>query len=78
VSAVVNLKVKDIHSERMVINIKGAKGKKDRTVALSRGILELLRKYYVAYKPPDWLFEGQYPNSPYSTGACSRFLEGPK
>jgi site-specific recombinase XerD len=51
--------VKDIHSERMVINIKGAKGKKDRTVALSRGILELLRKYYVAYKPQDWRFEGQ-------------------
>jgi integrase/recombinase XerD len=47
VSEVVNLKIKDIHSERMVINIKGAKGKKDRTVVLSVGILELLRKYYL-------------------------------
>jgi hypothetical protein len=29
---------------RMQILIKGAKGKKDRTVSLSDGILELLRK----------------------------------
>lgn len=67
VSEVVNLKVRDIHSARMVINIKGAKGKKDRMVALSSGILELLRKYYSAYKPKDWLFEGQYAGEPYST-----------
>ena len=60
VSEVVNLRIKDIHSERMVINIKGAKGKKDRTVILSEGILELLRKYYLTYKPKTWLFEGQY------------------
>jgi integrase/recombinase XerD len=67
VSEVVNMKVCDIHSGRMVINIKGAKGKKDRTVALSEGILELLRRYYVAFKPKEWLFEGQYPGEPYST-----------
>jgi integrase/recombinase XerD len=58
VSEVVNLRIKDIHSERMVINIRGAKGKKDRMVGLSQGILELLRKYYVTYKPKDWLFDG--------------------
>ncbi len=66
VSEVVNLKIKDIHSERMVINIRGAKGKKDRIVALSEGILELLRSYYTTYKPTDWLFEGQYAGEPYS------------
>lgn len=60
VSEVVDIKVSHIHSARMVINLKGAKGKKDRTVKLSVGILELLRKYYSVYKPKDWLFEGQY------------------
>jgi integrase/recombinase XerD len=60
VSEVINLKIQHIHSARMVINIKGAKGKKDRTVTLSEGILELLRKYYKSYKPHEWLFEGQY------------------
>lgn len=67
VSEVVNLKIKDIHSERMVINIKGAKGKKDRRVALSEGVLALLRKYYTCYKPKDWLFEGQFEGESYST-----------
>lgn len=78
VSEVVNLKVRDIHSERMVINIKGAKGKKDRTVALSQGILELLRKYYIAYRPQDWLFEGQYPDSPYSTRSLQQIFRRAK
>lgn len=67
VSEVVGLRVKDIHSARMVITIKGAKGKKDRIVPLSQGVLELLRKYYISYKPTEWLFEGQYGNVPYTT-----------
>lgn len=78
VSEVVALTIKDIHSERMVINIKGAKGKKDRTVALSDGILELLRKYYVAYKPQNWLFEGQYNGQPYSKGSLQQIFHRAK
>lgn len=66
VSEVVSLRVKDIHSARMVINIKGAKGKKDRMVVLSQGILELLRRYYSFYRPKEWLFEGQNKEEPYS------------
>ncbi len=78
VSEVVNLRVKDIHSARMAINIKGAKGKKDRTVALSQGTLALLRKYYIAYKPQDWLFEGQRPGSPYSTRSLQQIFRRAK
>ncbi|MDZ7898836.1 MAG: tyrosine-type recombinase/integrase [Arcicella sp.] len=77
-SEVVNLKVKDIHSERMVINIKGGKGKKDRMVILSEGILELLRKYYVAYRPSDWLFEGQYKESQYSSRSLQQIFHRAK
>lgn len=78
VSEVVNLRIKDIHSERMVINIKGAKGKKDRMVGLSQGILELLRKYYTAYRPTDWLFEGQYTGSQYSTRSLEQIFHRAK
>ena len=78
VSEVVNLKLHDIHSERMVINIKGAKGKKDRTVSLSPGILELLRKYYKTYQPKKWLFEGQYENSPYTTRSLQQVFHRAK
>lgn len=78
VSEVVNLKVCDIHSARMAINIKGAKGKKDRMVALSQGILELLRKYYTAYTPQDWLFEGQYAGESYSTRSLQQIFHRAK
>ncbi len=78
VSEVVNLRVRDIHSERMVITVKGAKGKKDRTVPLSPGILGLLRKYYAAYQPKEWLFEGQYGNSPYSTRSLEQIFHRAK
>ncbi|MFZ1380237.1 MAG: tyrosine-type recombinase/integrase [Saprospiraceae bacterium] len=78
VSEVVNLRIKDIHSERMVITIKGAKGKKDRTVPLSESILLLLRKYYDHYHPKEWLFEGQYKDSPYSTRSLQQIFQRAK
>ena len=58
-SELINLKILDIDSERMVINIKGAKGKKDRISLLSDNLLQLLRKYYKKYIPKVYLFEGQ-------------------
>jgi len=78
VSEVVNMKIRNIHSERMVINIKGAKGKKDRTVVLSQGILELLRKYYLVYRPNDCLIEGQYKNMAYSSRSLQQIFHRAK
>ncbi|MEA1878409.1 MAG: site-specific tyrosine recombinase/integron integrase [Bacteroidota bacterium] len=59
ISEVLNLKPIDIDSNRMLINIKGGKGKKDRVSLLSVKLLELLRDYYRIYKPNDYLFAGQ-------------------
>jgi integrase/recombinase XerD len=59
VSEIVNLRIGDIDSKRMIIYIKNAKGKKDRIVPLSQNILELLREYYKMYKPKEFLFNGQ-------------------
>lgn len=59
VSEIVNLKINDIDSKRMMIHIKAAKGKKDRMVPLSKKLLETLREYYKQYKPKEYLFEGQ-------------------
>ncbi len=58
-SELINLKVDDVDSKRMMIKISGAKGKKDRYVQLSEGLLKLLREYYRDYNPGIWLFEGQ-------------------
>jgi integrase/recombinase XerD len=69
-SELLGLTVNDIDSSRMVICILQAKGFKDRTVPLSEKILELLRQYYKAYRPKEYLIEGingkQY--SPESVG----------
>jgi site-specific recombinase XerD len=74
VSEIVNLKIEDIDSKRMLIHIKNAKGKKDRIVPLSQKVLDLLRTYYKQYKPNDYLFNGQ--NSiHYSIGSCQKIYK---
>ena len=74
VSEIVNLKIEDIDSNRMLIHIKNAKGRKDRVVPLSTHVLELLRNYWKEYKPETYLFNGQ--NSPqYSIGSCQKIYK---
>jgi site-specific recombinase XerD len=74
VSEVVNLKISDIDSKRMLIHIKNAKGRKDRIVPLSQTVLELLRQYFKEYKPKEFLFNGQ--NSlQYSIGSCQKIYK---
>lgn len=60
VSEITAMKIADIDSSRMVINIRQAKGKKDRQVMMGDKLLEILRHYAKEYKPKVWLFEGQY------------------
>jgi integrase/recombinase XerD len=69
VSEIVNLKIEDIDSKRMLIHIKNAKGRKDRTVPLSKTVLDLLRLYYKEYKPTNYLFNGQN-SEQYSITSC--------
>ena len=54
------LKVRDINSERMMIHVKGGKGRKDREVMLSPKLLDELRLYWrsLRRKPKTWLFPG--------------------
>jgi site-specific recombinase XerD len=60
VSEIVQLKIKHIDSNSMLVLIAGGKGKKDRYTNLPESILTLLRTYYKEYKPKVYLFEGQY------------------
>ena len=58
ISEATRLRIEDIQSDQGFVFIKGGKGKKDRKTILSPHLLDLLRKYYKAYKPSYWLFEG--------------------
>ncbi|HES59292.1 MAG TPA: hypothetical protein ENO18_02580 [Caldithrix sp.] len=53
-----NLKIADIDSKALKIHIVQGKGKKDRYVPLSEKALELLRQYFKAYKPVEFIIEG--------------------
>ena len=59
VSEVVALRTRDIDSKRMMIRVQQAKGKKDREVMLSKHLLVILREYWKAAKPTDYLFPGR-------------------
>jgi len=59
VGEVVRLKLEDIGSNRNLIFVKGAKGRKDRYTILSNVALQTLRKYWGKYRPKVWLFEGE-------------------
>jgi len=74
-SELINLKITDIDSNRNIVIIRQAKGKKDRIVPLSTKILEMLRQYYSIYKPKMWLFEGQNGNEQYSDYSLQSVLK---
>jgi integrase/recombinase XerD len=71
-SEVVGLRIEDIDSQRMVIRVRQGKGRKDRNVMLSPRLLALLREYWKAAKPTDWLFPGDIPGQPITDGSVHR------
>ena len=74
VSEVCNLLISDIDSKRMIITIRQAKGRKDRIVALSDKVLEILREYFLEYKPKEFLFNGQF-DLQYSHRSCNQIVK---
>ncbi len=75
VGEVVKLKPEDIDNKRMLIHIKGSKGRKDRYTILSETALEVLRQYWGQYKPNKWLFEGARADKYISTRTVEKILE---
>jgi site-specific recombinase XerD len=70
VSELVQLKISDIHSERMLIRVDQGKGKADRYTLLSKRLLKELRLYWLTRKPRYWLFEGKGGNRPLCVSAA--------
>jgi integrase/recombinase XerD len=64
ISEATHLRVENIDSDRMVLEIRQGKGSKDRLVPLPPRLLEMLRTYWKEYRPADLLFPGSLPDKP--------------
>lgn len=56
VGEAIRLRVADIDSKRMLLNVVEGKGRKDRMAPLSPVLLHHLRHHYRRYRPQHWLF----------------------
>lgn len=63
ISEAIALKPTDIDSQRMTLRVTQGKGQKDRDVMLSEQLLKILRDWYRAAKPTQWMFPGVIPGS---------------
>jgi integrase/recombinase XerD len=73
-SEVLQLRVTDIDSSRMLLWVRHGKGAKDRGVPLSPALLEVLRAHWQRLRPKTWLFPGQTPTGQRSLGALQRVV----
>ena len=80
VSEVINLRLQDIDRERKQLFVYCSKGKKDRYVALSPLLLDILESYYKMWqpKPTNYLFEGDEPGQPYSIRSAQLIFHNAK
>ena len=72
ISELCNLKITDIDSDRMQIQVRNSKGNKSRYVILSDCILKGLRKYILSYQPSVYLFNGRTKGHPLGTGSIQQ------
>jgi len=72
-----NLRLEDIETNdgKFRIRINRSKGNKDRYTVLSKTLLPELRKYYQAYKPVDFLFNGRMKGKPMTASGLSHALK---
>lgn len=78
VSEAVNLRIKDIDSERMTLHIRCSKNKKDRYVILSPVVHKHLRNYWNHCRFIDYIFPGQNANQPITTSTAGQIYQHAK
>ena len=75
ISEAIALRVSDIDSKRMLLRVREGKGRKDRYSLLSPGLLAILRSYFRAAHPTDYLFPswrtGSHISAAALAGACT-------
>ena len=74
-SELLNLRIVDIDSKRMLVYILNAKGNRDRSLPLPTKLLELIRNYYRQYKPSYYLIEGPKDGQRYSEASLRNIFK---
>ena len=70
-----SLKPNQIDSKRNLLLIHQSKVKKDRIVPLSNKTIEMLRRYYLMYRPTTYLFEGQNQGEKYDERSLQKVIK---
>lgn len=73
-SELLNLKLTDIDSKRMLIKVRLSKGNKDRYTILNQSVLKNLRLYFKVYRPKVYLFESTTPETKYSEASVLKIV----
>jgi len=74
VSELINLKWTNIDRSRMIINIIGGKGNKDRQVMLDASLIPLLEKYFYEYQTKTFILSGQFTDQ-YSSTSVNQVMK---
>ena len=75
ISELANLKIEDINAQTMTLRVRSGKGRKDRFLPLSLPLLDMLRQYFLSYKPLVYLFNGEKNAQPLSTRAIQHAFQ---
>ena len=79
VSEVVRLRVRDIDGERGQLRVEQGKGAKDRLVPLAPTLLADLRRYWMRFRPIEWLFPSvRDAHTPLSISSAQKLFERAK
>jgi len=73
-----HLKLTDIDAARMTIRVEQGKGAKDRYTLLSPRLLRELRRYWVLYRPKEWLFTSRDATQPIHDQTVHRIYHAAK
>lgn len=75
ISEVANLKLSDIESKNMRIKVREGKGDKDRYTLLGETNYEVLKEYWLEYRPKEYLFPGMEVGKPITPRAIQIAFE---
>lgn len=64
VNELVHVRVTDIDGHQQLLRVTQGKGGKDRLVPIGMTLLRYLQRYWIRYRPQDFLFKGKKPDTP--------------